>query len=163
MQVGELCQRLDVSYRHARYVLEEGILPHGVEGKPGRGEHRQLKPAQAFWLGIVLMLKQSGVQTSLAGKIADYARQAVRTLAQHLNWEHTFEPFLGKFETNNQWFVDIGDLKHVRLATTADPSSHDEPQEFPWSEIVTRKRVEGVAPVVTIRLDLSRLAQLIRG
>src|SRR5262245_45198368 len=115
MQLGELCRRLDVPYRHARYVLEEGVLPRGVAENPGRGEHRQLDPAQAFWLGIVLMLKRSGVKTPLAGQIANFAREAVRSVAQSLNWEGTFEPFLGRFETQHQWFVDIGDLSYVRL------------------------------------------------
>ena len=161
MQVGELSTRLKVPYRHARYALEQGILPAGVEEKPGRGDHRQLAPAQAFWLGIVLMLKQSGVQTPLAGKIADFAREAVRTVTQNLNWEYSFHPFLGRFETEHQWFVDIGDLKYVRLATTANPS-HDGLYEFPWSDIVTHRQAKGgkgIRPVVILRLDLSSLAQ----
>ena len=162
MQVGELCTRLKVPYRHARYVLEQGILPAGVEEKPGRGDHRQLAPAQAFWLGIVLMLKQSGVQTPMAGKIADFARDAVRSVTQNLNWEFTFEPFLGRFETEQQWFVDIGDLRYVRLATTANPS-HDGLYEFlPWSDMVKRRPVKGIRPVVILRLDLSSLAQRFR-
>jgi hypothetical protein len=162
MQVGELCQRLSVPYRHARYALERGILPRGVAENPGRGDHRQLDAAQAFWLGIVLMLKQSGVKTPLAGQIADFAREAVRGVSQHLNWERTFEPFLGRFETRHRWFVDIGDLQYVRLATTANPS-HSGLYEFPWSAVGKGKPAEGTVPVVILRLDLSRLAQLLCG
>src|SRR5436190_3591760 len=110
MKVGELCQRLNVPYRHARYVLEEGILPRGVEESPGRGEHRDLTSAQAFWLGIVLKLKQNGIKALLAGKIADFAHEGVRGIGSNLGWDHGFNPFLGKFDTEHQWFVDIGDL-----------------------------------------------------
>jgi hypothetical protein len=119
MKVGELCNRLHVPYRHARYVLEEGILPRGVEESPGRGEHRDLTSSQAFWMGVVLKLKKSGVKTPLAGKIADFARDAVRGVTQNANWEWTFEPFLGRFETSNQWFMDIGDLAHVMTGCTS--------------------------------------------
>jgi hypothetical protein len=161
MQVGELCKRLKVPYRHARYVLEQAILPEGVEEKPGRGDHRQLSRAQAFWLGIVLMLKRSGVRAPLAGKIADFARDAVRGVTQNLNWDWTFAPFLGKFESRFRWFVDIGDLEYVRLATTAHPG-HEGVYEFSWSFISQLKTAEGVAPIVTLRIDLGRLANLLR-
>src|SRR6185436_545202 len=106
IQLGELCRRLDVPYRHARYVLEEGILPEGVAPDPERGHHRQLAPAQAFWLAIVLKLKQSAVQAPLAARIADFAKQAVRGVTRNLNWEPTFAPFDGALETEGRWYVD---------------------------------------------------------
>lgn len=162
MKVGEFCDRLGVPYRHVRYVLEEGILPKGVAVEPGRGEHRDLDPVQAFWLGIVLKLKESGVKTPLAGQIADFARDGVRGVAGNLNWEHGFNPFLGRFETANRWYVDIGDVTYVRIATTANPS-HDGLYEFPWSVIGKRQTDEHAAPVVIIRLDIARLAAMLRG
>jgi hypothetical protein len=171
MKVGELCDRLGVPYRHARYVLEQGILPPKVEEKPGRGEHRDLEPAQAFWLGIVLLLKNSGIRTPLAGKIADFTRQALRGVTQNENWEWSFEPFLGRLKTENQWFIDIGDLKYVRLATTANPSI-DGLFEFRWSEIGNPKRVnidrpevikESITPIVIIRVDLAQIASFLDG
>lgn len=162
MRVGELCQRLDVPYRHARYILEERILPPGVDINPGRGEHRQLDAAQAFWLGIVLKLKESGVKAALAGDIATFARNGIRGIAQRLSWDHDFEPFLGWFKTSAQWFVDIGDLRFVRIATSANPSRGGKLEEFPWSRIGAKETVE-VAPVVIIRLDLTRLAQMLSG
>lgn len=158
MKLGELCDRLKVPYRHARYLLEQGILPTGVAESPGRGEHRDLKPAQAFWLGIVMMLKQNGLNATIAGRIADFAREGVRGITQNLNWEYPFEPFLGKFETENLWFVDIGDLEYVRMATTANPS-FEGLYEFPWSLIGKRQTANDASPIVIIRLDLSRLAR----
>jgi hypothetical protein len=162
MKLGELCQRLNVPYRHARYALEEGILPSGVEENPGRGEHRDLTPAQSFWLGIVLMLKQNGLKTLLAGTIADFAEEGVRGVARTLNWDPLFNPFLGRFETENRWFVDIGDLAYIRIATTCCPSFQGL-YEFPWSLIGQGKTADGVSPVVVIRVDISRLAHLLRG
>lgn len=163
MKLAEFSQRLGVPYRQVRYVLEQGILPRGVQDNPGRGEHRDLAPAQAFWLGIVLMLKQNGVQAPMAGQIADFARQGVRGLTQNLRWEDTFEPFLGKFATSNEWFVDIGDLTWIRMATTAHPSRSGQLDEFPWTVIANRTEAPHATPVVIIRLDLARLAKLLEG
>jgi len=163
MKVGEFCGRVGVEYRHVRYALEQGILPAGVATAPGRGGHRDLDPAQAFWLAIVLKLKASGVKTPLAGQIADFAREGVRGIAGNLSWDHRFSPFLGRFETDHQWFVDIGDLAYVRMATTAEPSYGGRLREFPWSEIGQRKADDTAAPVVIIRLDLTRLAAMLRG
>ena len=162
IQLGELCRRLDVPYRHARYVLEEGLLPEGVEPDPDRGHHRQLTPAQAFWLGIVLKLKQSAVRTPLAARIADFAKRAVRGVTQNANWERNFSPFDGDLGTENRWYVDVGDLKYIRLATDTHPD-YDELFEFPWSFIDRHEVAQGAEPAVLIRVDIARIARLIRG
>lgn len=162
MQVGELCARLDISYRHGRYVLEQGIMPKGVDEAPTRGHHRQLSPGQAFWLGIVLKLKDSGVQAPLAGQIADYAREALQTITQSLGWEPTFEPFGGHFDTRQRWFVDVGDLRYIRLVTDANPSRRGRLDEFAWFPLGNGRTVDA-RPVVIMRLDIVRLAQLLRG
>ena len=161
IQLGELCRRLDVPYRHARYVLEEGILPEGVESEPERGHHRQLTPAQAFWLGIVLKLKQSAVKAPLAARIADFAKEAVRAVTQNLNWESTFSPFDGKLDTPHLWFVDVGDLAYIRLATDAHPGVEGL-YEFPWRYVDRREMAPGAMPAVIIRVDIARIARLIR-
>ena len=160
IQLGELCRRLDVPYRHARYVLEEGLLPEGVDPDPERGHHRQLTPAQAFWLGIVLKLKQSAVKTPLAAQIADFAKEAVRAVTQNLNWESRFSPFDGKLETESRWYVDVGDLTYIRLATDTNPSVQGL-YEFPWRYVDRREEAKGVVPAVLIRVDLARIARLI--
>ena len=43
----DLCERLGLSYRDARYICEKGWLPAGVDREPGLGNHRWLTPAQA--------------------------------------------------------------------------------------------------------------------
>src|SRR4051812_21388691 len=150
--LGELSRRLDPPYRHARYVLEEGILPDGVEPDPERGHHRQLTPAQAFWLGIVLKLKQSAVRAPLAARIADFAKEAVRTVTQNLNWEHPFSPFDGKLETINRWYVDVGDLTYIRLVTDTNPSVQGL-HEFSWRHVDRNEAADGVVPAVIVRVD----------
>jgi len=162
MRVGELAERLQVPYRDVRYVLEQGVLPHGAEESPGRGEHRDLDPAQSFWLAIVLMLKRNGLRVPDARRVADYAREGVGGIARNLGWEHTFDPFRGRFQTENQWYVDIGDLQYIRIATTANPSI-DGLDLFPWCLIGQRKDVKDAAPIVTLRLDLTRLARVMAG
>jgi hypothetical protein len=160
MKVGEMTTRLAVPYRQVRYVLEQGILPKGVNADPGRGDHRELDHAQAFWLAIVLKLKMSGLKTSMAKQVADFAEEGVRGIAANLNWDYRFNPFIGRFESENQWYVDIGDLEYVRMATDANPS-HQGLYEFPWSKLGKCKTV-GVKPIVIIRLDLSELASWLR-
>ena len=162
MRVGELVERLQVPYRDVRYVLEQGVLPPGVEESPGRGEHRDLDAAQSFWLAIVLMLKRNGVRVPDAQRIADFARQGIRGITQNANWEYTFEPFLGRLETENQWYLDIGDLQYIRVATTANPSIQGF-DVFPWVVIATRKQAPTATPIVTLRLDLSALARMMAG
>src|SRR5438552_510689 len=122
MQLGELCQRLGADYRQARYLLEQGMLPPGVDPEPDRGHHRQLTPAQCFWLAIVLKLKASGVRAALAAQIADFAREAVRTVSRWLGWDPKFSPFDGDLETKYQWFVDVGDLQYISLVTDSEPT-----------------------------------------
>jgi DNA-binding transcriptional MerR regulator len=162
MRVGELAQRLGVPYRDVRYVLEQGVLPPGVEENPGRGEHRDLDAAQSFWLAIVLMLKRNGVRVPDAQRVADLARQGIRGVALNLGWEYPFDPFRGRFETENQWYIDIGDLQYIRVATTANPSFQGL-YTFSWTAITTRKSAENAAPIVTLRLDVSRLARMMAG
>lgn len=162
MRVGELAERLQIPYRDVRYVLEQGVLPAGVEESPGRGEHRDLDAAQSFWLAIVLMLKRNGVRVPDAQRIADLARHGLRGTTQNLNWEHPFDPFQGRFETTNQWYLDIGDLQYIRVVTTANPS-FDGLFAFPWTDIATRKPAASATPIVTLRLDLSGLARMMVG
>lgn len=160
MRVAELSERLKVPYRDVRYVLEQGHLPKGVEESPGKGEHRELDPAQAFWLAIVLKLKQSGLRTPLAAAIADFAKTAVHGIARGLMWEHGFQPFQGHMKTDNQWYLDVGELKYIRVATTANPSV-DGLDVMPWSVIGKSQTVRGVDPIVVIRVDLARLARVL--
>jgi len=160
IQLGELCRRLNFPYRDARYVLEQGFLPRGVEPKPDRGHHRQLTPAQAFWLAIVLSLKRSALKTPLAAQIAEFARLAIRGISQNAAWDFRFSPFDGDFETQHKWFIDVGDLTFVRVVTDANPS-HKGLFAFPWSYIDSHAQAEDVAPIVMIRLDIGRIARLL--
>ena len=176
IQLGELCARLGVPLRHARYLAEQELLPSGVDVSPDRGNHRQFAPGQAFWLGLVLKLKESGVKAPLAASIANFVQEAVERLAQAASselesrpfgkqvgvagFEPGFSPFDGQLETESEWYVDVGDLKYVRITTDYPPYSAV--QEYVWSEIRTRRTARSARPVVIIRLDLARLAALLR-
>ena len=159
MRVAELAERLQVSYRDVRYVLEQGILPRGVVKSPGRGEHRDLSNEQAFWLAIVLLLKRIGLQTPIAGEIADLTRDSVRWFTQNLGAEHTFQPFTGQFETENEWSVEIGDRQYYRIVSTAD-HGFGGPNAWPWTDLRKRREAKNATPLVVVRLDLARLARL---
>jgi hypothetical protein len=114
-------------------------------------------------LAIVLKLKASGVRAALAGQIADFAREAVKTTSQWLNWDPTFSPFDGLLETRNQWFVDVGDLRYISLVTDCHPSREGLQIVNGWFPLGQRKVAEGVRPTVVIRIDVAELARLLRG
>ena len=158
MGVGELAERLGAKYRDVRYVLEQGVVPAGVDESPGRGEHRDLTTAQAFWLAIVLSLKSNGVRTPLAGAIADYTRNVVQAVAQNLPWDREFDPFRGLMTTEFDWFVECGDLRYVRAVTNAIPKIGGRLDPAGWTSIATKRLVKDAAPIVIIRIDLGRLA-----
>jgi hypothetical protein len=163
IHLGELCRRIGVPNRHARYVLEEGFLPEGVQAGPGHGNHRLLTPSQAFWIAIVLRLKASGVQAPLAARIAEYARQALRLVTREMYLEPHFAPFDGRLETERRWAVEVGDLRYVRLVTDAVPDGAGGFQEFPWVEIGQHKHAPtGFDPMFAIRVNLARIAEVLR-
>jgi hypothetical protein len=157
MKIGELTQRLGVPYRTARYVLEQEHVPAGTELNPGRGAHRQLEPKQTFWLALVLILKQNGLRLPLAAQIAEDLRLSMRMFTGNLNWDGGFHPFLGRFETEFEWYTDIAEMKYVRVVTSAYPSSR-KLQEMPWTQIGTRKSIP-IQPFMFLRIDLSKLAK----
>jgi hypothetical protein len=159
IQLGEFCRRLNDTDRQVRYILEQGFVPRGVPEAPSTGNHRQFEPGHAFWLAMVVKLKQSGVKTPLAARIADRAMDELRRVTQNLSWEWSFDPRAGRFDTVHQYFVEVGDLKLIRFVTDANPSK-DGLYFFPWFPITGRRKpVEEPQPFVVLRLDLTRIAK----
>jgi hypothetical protein len=134
---------------------------------PESGNYRQFDARQAFWLGMVLKLKQFGIVAPLAAKIAGYAEQSCRTASQHLSWDFGFDPTQGKFDTNHWYVVELGGvedagLEYIRFGTGAGPSPGDRIVYFAWHRRDTPGRpIQGLRPCVILRLDLSLIAQLL--
>ena len=164
IQLGELCERLGVGARDARYVLEQGYIPKGVADSPDSGNYRQFGPGQAVWLGMVLKMKQFGMPTPLAAKIADFAQQALRGVTRNLAWDWGFVPMSGRLDTQHQYVLEIADLEHIRLGTDANPSAGGRLEYFDWHPIdKPGVPVEDLRPGVVVRLDLSVIAQSLAG
>ena len=159
MRVGDFATKLGVQYREVRYLLEQGILPHGVDESPGKGEHRDLDAAQAFWLAIVLKLKAVGIRAPIAGEIADFARKALQGVTQNLNWEHSFHPFRGRLQTDNEWYLELADMVAMRLVTSANPSDQGL-YSSPWWRL-GKQSIDNLHPIVVIRVDLASVARLL--
>lgn len=166
IQLGDICERLQVGERDARYVLERGYVPEGVAESPVSGNHRQFGPGQAFWLGMVLKLKQSGIKTPIAAEIADLATKALRHATQNLNWDWKFLPDEGRLETGRQYYLELGDGEYVQFVTDASPSRGGRSETIGWSRLTRRGKLaaapQGYQPCVVIRVDLSQIARQLR-
>lgn len=160
-QLQELCQRLNVAYRDGRYVCEKNWLPVGVASEPGRGNHRQLNPRQAVWLGIVLKLKACGVRTEMAARIAGFAER-IKGMTKNLVWDWSFSPFDGAFRTEYQWYIEVGDMRFIRFVTDAQPSQEGVLCPTAWVDMDSRHLALDAAPIVCLRVDLSALARLLQ-
>lgn len=160
LQLGELCACLKVRERDVRYVLEQGHVPEGVEAAPASGHHRQFGPRAAFYLALVLKLKGIGIKTPLAAKIADYAHGALRTVTQNLMWDWQFLPSRGRFDTDHQYCVEVGDLQAIRFLTNASPTRGARFETFDWQDVKhPGQTMANVNPCVIIRLDLTQIAK----
>ena len=164
IQLGEICQRLGVRERDARYVLEQGHVPSGVDPSPDSGNYRQFGPQQAFWLAMVLKLKGAGLKTPLAARVARYAERSLQTVTQNLGWDWRLSPTLGRFDTQHQYFVEVADLEYLRFVTDAHPGRGGRLYCFDWHQ-VDRPGVpiQGLHPCVVLRLDLAQIARLLAG
>ena len=159
IQLRDICEALDVSDRDARYVLERGFIPKGVYVKPASGTHRQFSGGQAFWLGLVLKLKASGINTPLAAKITDYAARSIQTVTQNLGWESPFLPTHGRLETENGYKVEIADLTFIRFGTDAGLSTEGY-EWFDWHLIEKPGTPVGnIHPYVLLSVDLTHLSR----
>ena len=162
IQLRDFCRLFRVPDRQVRYILEEGHVPDGVRHAPSTGNHREFDPGQAFWLGIVLKLKQFGLRTLLAAKASDYTTLALRGITQNLSWDWRFLPAQGWFDTEHQYFVEICDFDYIRLVTNACPSKEGIYQ-FDWHPVEGRHcAVQGVRPFVILRLDLVQIAEVLK-
>ena len=162
IQLREFCQRFDVQDRVVRYILEEGHVPDGVRSWPSTGNRREFGPDQAFWLAIVLKLKEMGLKTPQAAKVADYSAEALRTVTQNLGWDWRFLPIKGWFDTDHKYYIDIGDLRYIRLVTDSCPSKRGL-YEFDWQPVEGKRcPIQNVRPFVLLRLDLARIAEVLK-
>ena len=160
IQLQDICEALDVRDRDARYVLERGFIPKGVYIKPSSGTYRRFSGGQAFWLGMVLRLKATGIKTPLAATIADYAARSVQTVTQNLGWEYSFLPSHGRLATQNNYWVEVADLKFIRFGTNAGPSRAGKPGWFDWHAVKKLGvPVSNVQPFVVIWLDISQICR----
>jgi hypothetical protein len=161
LQIQDLCQRLGTPVRDARYLCEQNWLPRGVPPEPGRGNHRRLTIRQGMWLGIVLKLKAAGLKTPLAVQVAAFAEE-IRGRTNNLGWEGKYSPFDDALDTQQRWYIEVGDQTYLRFVTDTSPNQEGLDQ-LPWVEMSTRRPAEGVQPIVCVRIDLSGLARLLRG
>ncbi|WP_437191590.1 MerR family transcriptional regulator [Planctomicrobium sp. SH527] len=159
LQLGEICRLLGISERVGRYVLEQGFIPQGVDEAPQSGNHRRFGPAQAFWLAMVLKLKENGLPVPLAATMANHGQEALRSVTQNLNWDSRFLPSAGRFNTDRQYFLEVGDKKYIRLVTDANPSGGGQLEALPWRDADDARKVVGQqSPYLVMRLDLTRVA-----
>lgn len=162
IQLREFCRLFQFGDREVRYVLERGYVPDGVRRAPSTGHRREFAPDQAYWLAILVKLKHAGLRTPLAARAADYATGGLRTITQNLSWDFQFLPMNRQFDTEHQYFLDIGDRECIRLVTDACPGRSGL-HALDWHPVKgKREAVPNFRPFVTIRLDLVRIAEALK-
>ena len=160
IQLGQFCAALRVRPRDARYILEQGYVPLGVDVAPNSGTYRQFDPRQAFWLAMVAKLKESGVAVPLGAKIARYSEESLGTLGRRLGWDPQFGPDLGRLETEYQYVAEIAERKYIRIGSDAGPGAAGQVRFFDWHHIDRIGRpVSGLRPCVVLRLNLTEIAR----
>ncbi len=161
MKQGELCDRLQVSKMLANRVIKSKSLPEGLKRHQKKGNHYVFNFRQAFWFGIVLKLRQSGVPTGDAEAIANAAKGLFAGLKRGRGWSDPFDPFRGGQHPSAEWTLEVGDLQAVRLATSAASGSQGAPKDLMWHSLDGHDVSEKFKPVVVLRLDLAYLAKLL--
>jgi hypothetical protein len=158
IKLKELCERLQVNYDEARYVLARGRLPKAITPpEPGRGNHRLFNANQAFFLAVCLKLKAAGISADLAATVSEWSPR-IQEFAQNGGWDNRFAPFAGLFETTHLWFLDVGDARYMRLVTDAHPDRTGL-YDTPWTDMRRRKAAGQVRPAVIFRVDIALIAQ----
>jgi hypothetical protein len=161
IQVKEICRLFDFDERQVRFILEQGFVPKGVERAPSTGNRREFGPGQAFCLVITVLLKGAGLKTPTAAEIAKAASEGLQQITQNFNWDRTFSPVSGWFETEYEYTLEVADGRCFRLQTTASPSKALE--QFGWATLhPPRKKCPAPAALVTIRLDLKKIAAVFK-
>ena len=163
MQIGQLADKLNIPVRDIGYALERGHADRWIERTLGSGFHRDLLPSEAFALGILMMLKWSGLRLPEAERVVHLIEEGFRTITQGFGWEHQFRPFAGELQTDFRWEAEVGDREGFRLGTDSDPSLGGEMCFSDWTTFSGRRRHElpGFLPCVTLRFDLARLCDLV--
>ena len=160
IQLKEFCKLFRFEDRQVRFVLEQGFVPRGVAQSPATGNRREFGPDHAFWLAIVLHLKQNGVKTPAAAEIAELAGEGVRYIAQTLGGDRTYWPAGGWLATDHQYYLDVGDRRFIRIETDACPS--DILNQFGWRDMKRgRLAPADLQPLVVLRLDLTAISKVL--
>jgi hypothetical protein len=161
IQLRHFCDLFGFEQREVRFVLEQGFVPNGVERSPSTGNRREFAPAGAFWLAIAVLLRRNGLKTPVAAHISDAVTDGVRFITQNLNWDPTFLPLKGWFETDFEYALEIGDGQYMRMVTTGCPSQEGTSYAFDWAVIGRRTQIKGVKPLVILRLDLTEISRVL--
>ena len=158
IQLGEICKVLDVRERDARYVLEQGLVPKGVDQAPSTGNHRQFGPRQAFWLAMVLKLKSAGIRTPLAAEIANHADRRLCDLFGE-RWDWSLLKGSERLNSDDRRYVDVGDHRLMRFIPLDLLPGPPPRLENGWYPIGRGQHNDLPHPWVIIRLDVSKIAR----
>jgi len=131
IQVKDLCRALDVPPREARYVLERGYVPEGVEESPQSGNYRRFDAVQAMWLAVVLLMKKSGVQPDVAAKVADFTLSILHHLRMP-GGDPDFSPVDGRLVTTWEHIIEVADARYARYASDSALGRQRRHVSSPW-------------------------------
>jgi hypothetical protein len=161
LKLQAICERIGADYDDARYTMAKGAIPKGVSSEPGKGNHRVFGSRDAFMVAIILKVRAAGVSTSIAKQVAEWST-SIQTMAVNLGWDWQFAPFSGRLHSDQEWYVEIGDVRFARVVTNSCPSNSGY-EATPWKDMTTGRENRTARPAVIFRVDIVRIAQLLNG
>lgn len=104
-------------------------------------------------------LKECGMKAPTANMVASltagmFGRADVR------RWDTSFAPFQGRLTSNLNWYVELGDLRYIRLV--AESANGETVYRGDWLPLDLSRPTMDVTPIVSIRVDLTQIARLLR-
>jgi hypothetical protein len=165
LKLSEICARIRTSYDDARNALANGLLPKGIEARPGKGRHRVFDGWQAFMLAIALKFKDLGLTLGVVQKVIKFSPE-IQAQARELGYQGQFGSFAASLESDVRWELEIADGRLFRMIL--DPARRSKPtpgrserKTDGWFDLQSRQPVEASLPLGLVRLNIARLAVLV--
>ena len=158
--LADIEQLTGVPVDRLRYILDSRILPGSRNSarprivSPGRGVARRFLGIEAFGIVVAVLMLDAGVKRETLKRCLDllteYAKGTKDISTTMLSQAYSQPGAVA---------LELGDGQNVRLLfdPAQPPIARATPTSGEWIQVNTRARLRDYAPLVTIRIDVSKL------